>query len=102
MNSFLVLGLACADSKFREQLFADAKGAIDAVTVPLAWAESEALEMLFAPGSAHCDELKQALDVVGSIIKKSPCPRQPCPWPSAFTQNLNTWPPVPPPPNPAA
>jgi hypothetical protein len=109
MNALEILGLACVDRVFREQLFKNVEAVIVLNRTDLTWAEEEGLrritrsrftkrkakalsmagEQSAATGAVEGEEastLKDDLEKVGDTIDMM-CPTVPCAWPDSFTQN---------------
>ena len=84
MNAFEIIGIACVDHKFRDELF-NPTGALIEKNPDLTWSEREGLLRVTGGDEDNKTELKTKMDEVGEILKR--CANPPCPWPKAFTVN---------------
>ena len=81
MRSLTILGLACVDPWFRNELFNNTVQTLDRYP-DLSWSEREGLMRLAQP--TNRDQVLPRMQQVGDAIAAMPCPETPCPWPRSY------------------
>ena len=83
MNAFEIIGLACIDDEFRNELF-NQPANVKARNPSLTYGERVGLDRITSVNNPDKAALLAKMGEVGVLLRK--CPTPPCPWPSAFTQ----------------